>query len=102
MPRRLSRSMTYIFVLSAFFAGAGATALADRAECRANCNTARNVRVADCESTKINALYGCDTKKGSDKEQCITDKMNAYNICVSDANYTRDYCIGDCDTAYPK
>ena len=81
MPQRLSRSMVYIFVLSAFFVGAGGTASANRRECKENCGAAHDLYARECNDTLANRMSICLTKQGQTKNNALAPRgaprMNA-------------------------
>ena len=102
MPQRLSRSMAYIFVLSAFFLGAGGTASANRHECKDNCSAAHDLYARECNDTLANRMSICLTKQGANKEQCMSAARSAADECLSNAKNRWDSCVAGCDTAYPQ
>ena len=102
MPQRLSRSMAYIFVFSAFFVGAGGTASANRHECKENCSAAHDLYARECNDTLANRMSICLTKQGANKEQCMSAARSAADECLSNAKNRWDSCVAGCDTAYPQ
>jgi hypothetical protein len=100
MPQRLSRSMEYIFVLSAFFLGAGGTASANRHECKDNCSAAHDLYAQDCNDKLSSTVSICLTKQGANRDQCMSAARSAADECLSKAKNRWDSCVAGCDTAY--